>query len=161
MPSKEEEDVLSRADSKCISNDGGGEHGTPTFRVTSPDGLEVDGGGDQGRSMSWTMNCELLSLIISENFIVVAYVWDQINKGLVKVFEKGLTSWKHAQSLEDPNGQTNDAFGSARQHAYHITRSRHNTSEQPETVRHPLTTFKGRHSGPVWDSTFGNCPRPG
>ena len=52
MPSKEE-DVLSRADSKC-TNDGGGEHGTPTFRVTSPDGLEVD--GDQGRSMSWTMN---------------------------------------------------------------------------------------------------------
>ena len=42
MPSKEDSPVLSRADSKC------NEHGTPVFRVTSPDGLEVDG-GEQGR----------------------------------------------------------------------------------------------------------------
>ena len=45
MPSNKEPSspVLSRADSKCTD----GEHGTPTFRVTSPDGLEVDG-NEQG-----------------------------------------------------------------------------------------------------------------
>ena len=70
MPSKEEE-VLSRADSKCISNDGGGEHGTPTFRVTSPDGLEVDGGhGDQGGYMSWAMNCDSATLLTIDTIFV-------------------------------------------------------------------------------------------
>ena len=43
MPSKEDSPVLSRADSKCTDT----EHGTPTFRVTSPDGLEVEQGKQQ------------------------------------------------------------------------------------------------------------------
>merc|ERR1740136_5774 len=52
----------------------------------------------------------VIDVAISENFIVVADIWNQAMKGVVEVFKKRTKKgWTHTQSLE--HGQGNDQFG--------------------------------------------------